>query len=304
MMTGIIILNYNNARQTISCVESILKYNSSPAKIVVIDNASTDDSMKTFKRYLSTRQNFFTLLLSKENGGYAQGNNIGLKYFDGDESIDKVMILNNDVIFTEDIIPALSNFLDAHPETGVVSPLLKCRDGKTIDYSCARRDCSIREILFTYLLYFTDVFGILSHFSNKRKILLMHPEYLDKDSIGIELPSGSCFMIKKQLFNNIGWFDPNTFLYYEENILYRKLLAENKYNYILPGVSCIHLGGETTNKVKHSSSYMKSSKASGYYYATRYCELNIVQKAMLYFSRLFFEVMVDVVKAVKKQIAL
>lgn len=302
MKIGVIILNYNNAGQTIACIESILKFNTAACRIVVVDNCSTDDSLSGLGGYLSEHRDAFELVKAPDNGGYAQGNNVGMKYLENDSEIDKILILNNDVLFTRDILPRLSGFLDAHSEVGVVSPLLYCRDGKTIDYTCARKDCSIREIVLTYLLYFTDFFGILSRFSNRRKLLLENPSLLNSVELEIELPSGSCFMIRKDLFRKIGYFDPNTFLYYEENILYRKLLKEGKKNYLLPGISCIHLGGMTTNKVEHSASYMKSSKASGYYYATHYRNLNIMQKVAMFCSRYLFEIMVDLVKSVKKLI--
>lgn len=299
-MVGILILNYNNAEYTISCIESIIKYNTASAHMVVVDNASTDGSAAVLNEWLANNPQVFTLLDASSNGGYAQGNNFGLMYLESEEEIDKVLILNNDVIFTQDIIPKLSSFLDSHPNAGVVSPLLYCRDGKTVDNTCARKDCTVREIVWTYLLYFTNILGILSRFSNKRKILLANPELLNAHEVEIELPSGSCFMIRKDLFNEIGYFDPNTFLYYEENILYRKLKALGKHNYMLPEVSCIHLGGETTNKVSHSASYMKASKASGYYYATHYRRLNFGQRFELKIAYSWFNIMVDIVKTMKR----
>lgn len=299
-MVGIVILNYNNAGRTADCLESILKHNSAPVRVAVVDNASTDDSVEMLKVWQNGHPDVFELIVSPENGGYARGNNLGLEYFGKDEDVDKVLILNNDVIFTEDIIPTLSGFIDDYPEAGLVSPLLCCRDGRTPDSTCARRDCSVREIIWTYLLYFTDIAGILSHFSQKRKMLLADPKLLRQSQVAIELPSGSCMMIRKELFREIGWFDPNTFLYYEENILYRKLLAEGKQNYMLPGISCIHLGGETTNKVAHNASYMRSSKASGYYYATHYRNLKIFQKFVLEFAFWWYNCLVGIVKTVKK----
>ena len=299
-MIAILILNYNNPRCTIQCIESILKINTLSCRIVVVDNTSTDNSLETLNDYLTLHKNTFDLISSPSNGGYAQGNNFGLMYFESEEEIDKVLILNNDVIFTQDIIPKLSSFLDSHPNAGVVSPLLYCRDGKTVDNTCARKDCTVREIVWTYLLYFTNILGILSRFSNKRKILLANPELLNAHEVEIELPSGSCFMIRKDLFKEIGYFDPNTFLYYEENIIYRKLKALGKHNYMLPEVSCIHLGGETTNKVSHSASYMKASKASGYYYATHYRRLNFGQRFELKIAYSWFNIMVDIVKTMKR----
>ena len=299
-MVGIVILNYNNAGYTTDCLESIREHNTAPVRIVVVDNASTDDSVEVLKAWQKGNPGVFDLIVSPENGGYARGNNLGLELLDKDEEVTEVMVLNNDVLFTEDIIPTLSKFINDHPEAGLVSPLLRCRDGKTPDSTCARKDCTIREIVWTYLLYFTNICGILSRFSDRRKMLLTNPELLEQPQVEIELPSGSCMMVRKSLFKEIGWFDPNTFLYYEENILYHKMLAAGKTNYMLPGISCIHLGGVTTNKVSHTASYMKSSKASGYYYATHYRNLNIFQKFALNAAYRWYNLMVDVVKTAKK----
>lgn len=300
-MVGIVILNYNNAGYTIDCVESIQRVNTAPVRIVVVDNASTDDSLNMLNKWLMIHPDVFELLVSSENGGYAKGNNIGLNYLGKDEFVTEVMVLNNDVIFTEDIVPVLSNFIRTHCEAGFVSPLLLCRDGVSVDGNCARKDCTIKEIVWTYLLYFTNRFGILSHFSDARKILSANPELLKQSHIEIELPSGSCMMAEKQMFKDIGWFDPATFLYYEENILYRKILALGKQNYMIPSVSCIHLGGMTTNKIPHNASYMKISKSSGFYYAMHYRDLTPVQRLALSFAYHWYNWMVSVVKTAKKK---
>ena len=297
-MLGIVILNYNNSALTIQCVESILKVNSAPCRFVLVDNASTDESAAVLRGFVEGKQQM-QLVVSGENGGYARGNNLGLKVLENDPSVTEVAVLNNDIVFTEDIFPTMQAFLAAHPEAGLVSPLLRSRDGETVDYSCARRDCSLTEVFMSYLLYFTDICGILTRYSNRRHILKSDPALLQAPAVPIELPSGSCMMIRKDLFREIDWFDPNTFLYYEENILYRKLLAAGKTNYLLPSLSCIHLGGETTNKVSHPAAYMKRSKASGYYYVTHYRDLNVLQKAAFAAVKGWFNFMVDVVKFFK-----
>lgn len=276
-MLGIVILNYNNAGLTIDCIESIKKYNSYPIKVVIVDNASNDDSVSVLNHYLHEGNSSIVLIRSEKNGGYAQGNNIGLKYFESIPEIRNVMILNNDILFTEDIIPKLVTFVDGHPDAGLVSPILRERDGCTVDKSCARRDCSLSEIVWSFCLYFTDVLGILTHYRS----LSWLPVDQNQSSIEIELPSGSCMMINKGLFCSIGYFDPNTFLYFEENILYKKLLAVGKKNFLLPSLSCIHLGGETTNKVSHPVDYMKKTKWSAYYYAKNYLVGNLFDRILL-----------------------
>lgn len=301
-MTGIVILNYNNAQLSLSCVDSVIWHNSSPAKFIIIDNASTDSSMEILGEGLSTRFNegfaqyhpgetptclpLCSLIRSDKNGGYAQGNNVGLKLAENDDEIDTILILNNDIVFIEDIIPGLVSFLDSTPDVGIVSPLLLKKDGKSIDYNCARNDCTLREIASYYLLYCRDYKGIMSKFARQGKILVNHSELLNQQSVPIELPSGSCMLIRKSLFKEIDYFDPNTFLYYEESILYRKLLSVNKVNYLLPCIRCIHLGAQTTANANRSYSYLKSSNKSAYYYVMHYRNLNVLQKAG--FSILFY----------------
>ena len=79
-------------------------------------------------------------------------------------------------------------------------------------------------------------------------------------------------------------FDSNTFLYYEENILYKKLYAIGKQNYILPSIRCIHLGASST-KSKPSSFLIKCNSDSAFYYLENYCELNVVQKFLLVLAK-------------------
>lgn len=294
-MTGIVILNYNNAQLTLSCIDSVIKYNSILSKYIIIDNASTDNSGRDLRNGLADRfqDNFIeyqigdmpehlsvcSFICSAKNGGYAQGNNIGLKLAENDSDIDTILILNNDIVFIDDIIPSLVSFLESKPNIGIVSPLLLKKNGKSIDYNCARLDCTLKEIACYYLLYCRDFYGILSKLASKAKILVNNPALINEPAIPIELPSGSCMLIKKDLFKNIGYFDPNTFLYYEESILYRKLRAINKINYLLPEVKCIHLGAQTTSMTNRSYSYLKNSNKSAYYYVMHYRDLNLFQKS-------------------------
>lgn len=300
-MTGIIILNFNNARLTLDCVDSVVRVNTAPAKFVIVDNASADDSMEVLRDGLSSRfgEGFETfnmddmpdrlplcsLVRSDVNGGYAQGNNVGLRLAENDDRIDNILILNNDIVFTEDIIPELAHFIGSTPGAGIASPLLLKKDGESIDFNCARKDCTLKEIACYYLLYCRDFHGILSKFARRSRILVNNPKLIDAPSIPIELPSGSCMMISKSLFREIGYFDPNTFLYYEESILYRKLLAAGRVNYLLPAVRCIHLGAQTTANADRSYSYLRNSNKSAYYYVMHYRDLNLFQKsgfALLY----------------------
>lgn len=55
-------------------------------------------------------------------------------------------------------------------------------------------------------------------------------------------------LIKKDLFNEIGLFDPHTFLYYEQNIIFKKIKNIKYKNYVIPSLRAIHLGAASTQK--------------------------------------------------------
>lgn len=296
-MVGIIILNYNDAMTTISCIESVVMYNTYPAKIAVVDNASTDDSLMILEEY-AAREDKVTLLKADRNGGYARGNNIGARFFANDADIDRIMILNSDVLFTEDIIPHLCSVLESSEDIGIVCPLLYGKDNTTIDHNCARLCPDNKKIITTFLLQYRDVKGFITKSRNKNKILLQEPDKLSHPTVEIELPSGSCMLIKKDVFNEIGWFDDNTFLYYEENILYRKLQRIGKRNLVCPSISCIHLGAQSTSKT--SVPFLKRKEAeSAHYYLKHYASMSRMEALMSNIAFCLFFLRMDVMAFMK-----
>ena len=281
--TCIIILNYNNAEDTINCIESIEKFNTADIKYVVVDNHSTKEGCTDLlKMYLqkrfegevnimnegephSTVLPYMNLLLSLTNDGYARGNNKGLRLIENDPEVTDVLILNNDILFVQDIIPSLLRYYYKLSDAGIVSPLLYKKD-LTIDLRCARKNTNIwieiARKLFNYTLAFLKV-------DLSKRLYLLHDEKNIPELFPIELPSGSCMLINKQFFADIGFFDPNTFLYVEENILYKKIQLKGKMNYLCGNLKCIHLGGAST----HASSsvfLLKCERDSFTYYWKQY----------------------------------
>lgn len=190
---------------------------------------------------------YVTYVRSNHNDGYACGNNKGLKVVDGDEEIDTVLILNNDVLFVEDIIPGLREALYSKADAAIISPILYKRGMSDIDYNCARRDTTIwKDINKLLFHYFYALFGFVPY----KDVFILKDKGVDMSCplIPIELPSGSCMMMRKCVMNAIGRFDTRTFLYYEENILYRKIKRIGLQSYLSTKQRCIHLGGESTSQ--------------------------------------------------------
>lgn len=312
--TAVLILNYNNYEDTINCIDSVEKYNTAPIKYIVVDNGSKRKNVvnalsaylknKFGDEYLqieeSTEVNklpYVTFLVSKVNDGYACGNNKGLRLAYADAEIDKVMVLNNDVLFVEDIIPSLSEAIDSDDHIGIVSPLLYKKDMVDLDYNCARRCEGVWRTIERFLFYYINPFGIKNQWDVKQKYLLDRPELRYTDRFEIALPSGSCMLFSKKLFEQIGSFDPHTFLYNEENILYQKLHAIGKTNWIFPKLKCIHLGASST---KHEVGYfmIKSSADSTCYYIENYTKASKLTKVL--FRLFIYHVFLPLVKIQKK----
>lgn len=286
--TSLIILNYNNAHDTLSCLESIIQYNTAPIKIVVVDNASRPDEHERLLTGMTAlygddlqyipdaaahRESTLPPVVLVDTGGnigYARGNNVGLQLVDADDEVDKVMILNNDVLFVEDIVPSLIEKMGRLADCAIISPVLYKKGMQEYDLNCARSNVKVSTLIRNNLLHYYDLLRGRSLRDLNARYYLLPATSQRSGTMEIQLPSGSCMLIDKTLFREIGWFDPATFLYYEENILYKKIQAKGKRNYLSLDDRCIHLGAASTSRSKSSLFLVRASKRSEKYYVQRY----------------------------------
>ena len=104
---GIVILNYRAYWETIQCITSIAIMNNKPEQIIIVDNSSPNESYKILKETYRTVENIH-VIKSKENGGYARGNNFGIEYIRRKYELDYILLLNSDVkIIQRDFIDKL-----------------------------------------------------------------------------------------------------------------------------------------------------------------------------------------------------
>lgn len=284
-MVGVVILNYNNTCDLISCVKSLLEHSDEhKIRIVVVDNGSNEVVRNKVELALSELSKDLLCIddLSKEcrvlplvsylklpkNVGYAKGNNAGISFLDKFPEVKYIMVLNSDILFTYNIIDPLVEQFEEQSDLGAISPILYRPNGD-IDFCCARSAYDLVDLAFTFSYLFAFIY---SKRIKKKQILFNNPEFRNIPLIEIDLPSGSCMLFTKSVLNQIGGFDPNTFLYYEEAILYEKLKLLGKKNVLITGLSCIHTGGATTNVTKTSSFLLKCNIDSLVYYMTTYMQ--------------------------------
>ena len=315
--TAIIILNYNNYEDTINCMDSIERNNTAYVKIIVVDNGSTrPGTVETLDAHLQKQYGgkyrkandgehvgilpYVTFVISKTNDGYARGNNKGLNLAYGDESVSNILVLNNDVLFVEDIIPQLTDRMHKLPDCAIISPILYKKDLNEIDYNCARKNVTPAEVIKeNFLHYWFRLCKKRNAYNADRYVLKLGSKPFP-DILPIDLPSGSCMLIDKRLFQEIGSFDPYTFLYWEENILYKKIEKLGLRNYLCTSLKCIHLGASSTSSEK-SLFIIDCNLKSSRYYMKEYSGCSRATYALFYLSTLFFRLSFILQKSFKRK---
>jgi len=121
-VVDIIILNWNGLVDTLECINSIMQCDYQNLRIIVVDNGSTDDSVVSIKATFPD----ITLLETGENLGYAEGNNVGIRY-SLENAPDYLLVLNNDTVIDPKMISALVNTAKEFP-SGILGPLTYYHD--------------------------------------------------------------------------------------------------------------------------------------------------------------------------------
>ena len=116
-LLSVISVNYNGLELTCRMVDSLLRWNTVPAEIIVVDNGSRADEAAELRR----RYPLLTVIRSERNLGFAGGNNLGIRAACG----RYLLFLNNDTEIEEDGLGYLCRTLDEHPEAGVVCPKIR-----------------------------------------------------------------------------------------------------------------------------------------------------------------------------------
>lgn len=147
---AVIVLNYNNFKDTIECIESIQNLNNTPGAIIIVDNFSKDNSVNEIKKFLLNTNvdiDKFYILQLNSNEGYSKGNNEGIKFIKDIKKIKSYWILNNDTIVDKYSLDKLCLRMNQENKPSIIgSTIVHAHDMKTLQ--CASGYCSILKIAF------------------------------------------------------------------------------------------------------------------------------------------------------------
>jgi len=187
----IIILNFNSIDETINCLESLSKITYNNYKIVVVDNASSDNSIKKLETI-----HYIKLIKNIRNSGYAIGNNLGIRYA-LEHGADFICVLNNDVETEKSFLEPLISYLASHIDVGAVGPCIFDFKHKNIVQAFGAKINFYRGLA-------------LGRYKGKN-IKEIHESITNVDYLG-----GACFVCKREVFDKLGLIPENYFLFYEE----------------------------------------------------------------------------------------
>jgi GT2 family glycosyltransferase len=217
MKIFVIILNWNNKGLTLACLQSLRKINYPPqsqVSFLVVDNGSTDGSIKAIKRLNKSinKKIKIELLENKENLGYAEGNNRGMEYA-LERGADYLLILNNDLYFKEDFLIQLIEVAEKERKAGLLSPKIYFAPG--YEFHKGRYQEKEKGKVIWYAGGTIDWDNILTPHRGVDEV--------DKGQYDqvceTDFASGSCLLIKREVVEKIGFFDKKLFMYWEDSDL-------------------------------------------------------------------------------------
>jgi len=238
---SIIIVNWNSTAYLLTCIQSIYKYTrETQFEIIVVDNASPDDDVDSVKCQFPD----VVLIKSSENLGFARANNLGFRASRG----EYVVFLNPDTILINPAFDLLLSQVRLLPKAGVVGCTLFNED-RTIQTSAIQTFPTV----FNQLL---DVDFIRNRFP-ACPLWNFAPLLKGGDVPSpVEVVSGACMLLKREVFAQVGQFSEDYFMYAEDVDLCYKVAKANFANYFVPQAQIIHLGGKSS-VVKRRAVLMK-----------------------------------------------
>jgi N-acetylglucosaminyl-diphospho-decaprenol L-rhamnosyltransferase len=230
---AVVLVSYNTRELTKKALRCLFSSSHElEMEVIIIDNASKDNSAEM----ISTEHPDITLIKNAQNVGFGRANNQALP---GIHS-RYLLLLNTDAFVQPDTISKTVEFMDAHPRCGILGVRLVGRDGE-LQPSC--------RFFPTPWKIFLDRSGLGRFFKNAAMMDDMswdHASVRDCDWV-----PGCYLLVRKEVIDQVGLFDPRYFLYYEEVDLCFAAKAAGWQVTYYPYTSVVHIGGESA---KHEGS--------------------------------------------------
>lgn len=225
MKLSVVILNYNVRYFLEQCIRSAqYAVRGIDAEIIVIDNNSSDDSCSMVKELFPK----ITLIENKDNVGFSKANNQAVAVAKG----EYVCILNPDTAVSEDTFQSTLSFAENTPKMGALGTYLIDGTGNFLPES--------KRNLPTPKASLLKLIGLVKSY---------YATSLNEDDTGpVAVLVGAFMLLKRSVYNEVGGFDEDYFMYGEDIDLSYKITKAGYQNYYFGASDVLHYKGESTQK--------------------------------------------------------
>jgi len=235
--TWIVVVNYNGLADTRRCLRSLVSLQNARCQVVVVDNASTACPISELQRDFA----WCHLIATPINGGWAGGNNVGIRYALAHRA-DYVLLLNNDTVAAPQLVARLVASATDHPDYGIIGPVIR-----SLEPPCD---------VMTDGCAFND--GQQAGFFRRIPVPLCVPGTAGLTEV--DIVNGCCMMVAARVFEKVGLIDERFFLIHEESDF---CLRARQAGF------CCGILGEALVWHKGSSTFKSTGKAAQRYFDAR-----------------------------------
>jgi N-acetylglucosaminyl-diphospho-decaprenol L-rhamnosyltransferase len=226
---SVVVVNYNTKEHLLACIDSLS--GEGVGMVVVADNGSTDGSAQALAEHHPTAK----WVPTGANLGYGTGANIGAALADG----AYVLVTNPDVTFEPGAVTTMRRFLGTNPKVAIVGPRIVDAAGEL--YPSARRFPDMMEALGHGIV---GQFWAGNPFSRRYRMTDWdHARRREVDWV-----SGSCFLARREAWDEVGGFDTTFFMYLEDVDLCRRLRDKGWSIAYEPAAQVTHIQGVSTDR--------------------------------------------------------
>lgn len=231
---SITICSWNTKEDTRKCLQSIYDcYHEGKIETIVIENASEDSSAEMIENEFP----WVKLIKLKQNVGFAKGHNIGFKESKG----EILMALNSDTIVHGGALKKLISFFMQNKDVGIAGPKLLNPDG-SLQYSCRKFPTPLAA------LFRNTPLGKMFPKNKFARDYLMQ-DWAHDESRDVDWLSGAALCIKRELYEKIGGFDEQFFMYLEDVDLCKRAHEAGYRVVYLPDAIITHAIGRSSDRV-------------------------------------------------------
>lgn len=256
-----VILHYIAIEDTIECINSIKNnINYSDKSIVVVDNGSPNNSGSILKEKYKD-DSMVNIIISDKNLGFSKGNNLGYKYAKDVLNADYIVILNNDTVIEQNDFSDKLIELYIEKEYHILGPdIISTKIKGYHQNPCIIKVFNNRNDVKKYIkklkigyykcLFkkYTKTYNLVNRLKKNTNNINLN-NYINYDMENVKL-HGSCLIFsKKYIEENEYAFNPNTFMYMEEDILYYECKKKNYKMLYSPRIKIYHKEDISTEAV-------------------------------------------------------